>query len=316
MDLATCPRCQLAVPIARGKSHVTATGAVELWHSSCWMLSSRPAPLATISAPPRPRVALGTFATVTCATALAVVAGQRAWAEHNEPVASLAAIDVAFDAPSQPQIEVAHEGLTPQPQSATLFEAAYPMPTRDGRPLDQIFPSLHDWTHPVTASSELVPTQAARLFASPRDLPTIRPECGLGHCGIDLDGPRGRPVVAVAAGTIVRVERHELGLDGRSGRFVKIEHDDGTLTAYMHLDDVREGLEVGDRVAGGELVGTLGATAVYAAPPHLHFSLEIPNRPGRHGDNVDTRYADPAPFLVRATVTARPERKHAVKPAT
>ena len=31
----------------------------------------------------------------------------------------------------------------------------------------------------------------------------------------------------------------------------RIEHDDGTLTAYMHLDDIADGLEVGDRVEAG-----------------------------------------------------------------
>ncbi len=113
----------------------------------------------------------------------------------------------------------------------------------------------------------------------------------------------------------MRVERHELGLDGRSGRYVRIEHEDGTLTAYMHLDDVLDGLEVGDHVNGGEYIGTLGATAVYESVPHLHFSLEIPNQPGYHGDNTDTHYVDPAPFLVRAAIAPAPDRRRATKPA-
>src|SRR5262249_27176939 len=110
--------------------------------------------------------------------------------------------------------------------------------------------------------------------------------------------------------------RSELGLDGRSGRYVRIEHDDGTLTAYMHLDAIAEDLQVGDHVDGGQYIGTLGATAVYSAPPHLHFTLEVPNHPGAHGDNTDTHFVDPAPFLVRAAIAPTPERKHATKPAT
>jgi murein DD-endopeptidase MepM/ murein hydrolase activator NlpD len=167
----------------------------------------------------------------------------------------------------------------------------------------------------VTASAELMPEQASRHFGAER-VGIDRPECGAGHCGIDLDGPRGRPIVAVAAGTVVRVERHELGLDGLSGRYVRIEHDDGTLTAYMHMDDVDEALQVGDHVEGGQYIGTLGATATYASPPHLHFSLEVPNHPGTHGDTTDTHYVDPAPFLVRSTITRTPERRHPVKPAS
>ena len=96
---------------------------------------------------------------------------------------------------------------------------------------------------------------------------------------------------------------------------MRIEHTDGTLTAYMHLDTIADGLEVGDQVVAGQYLGTLGATACYRAAAHLHFSLELPNHPGRHGDNTDTRYIDPAPFLVRARVVAVPDRRHARKPA-
>ena len=114
---------------------------------------------------------------------------------------------------------------------------------------------------------------------------------------------------------MVRVERSELGLDGRSGRYVRIEHDDGSLTAYMHMDDVADGLEVGDHVEAGQYIGTLGATAIYASLPHLHFSLEIPNRAGSLGDITDTHYVDPAPFLARASIAKIPDRRHAIKPA-
>jgi murein DD-endopeptidase MepM/ murein hydrolase activator NlpD len=167
--------------------------------------------------------------------------------------------------------------------------------------IDEQFPTLVAWVHPVMATRELYPPQEVRHFGAARK-GVERPECGQGHCGVDLDGPRGTPIVAVAAGTIVRVERHELGLDGRSGRYVRIQHEDGTLTAYMHLDIVAEGLHVGDRVGAGQVIGTLGATACYSAPAHLHFSLEVPNRPTEHGDITDTHYVDPGPYLQRATV--------------
>src|SRR5215470_6233773 len=121
--------------------------------------------------------------------------------------------------------------------------------------LDELFLSLRAWTHPVTASPELMPEQSSRHFGAHRE-GIERPECGEGHCGVDLDGPRGRPIVAVAAGTVVRVELSERGLDGRSGRYVRIEHDDGALTSYMHMDDVAD-LHVRDHVAAGQYVGTL-----------------------------------------------------------
>src|SRR5262249_27082226 len=192
----------------------------------------------------------------------------------------------------------------------TMLEAKWEIPTlHDGTPLDWAYPSLINWVHPVTASPELIPTQQSRLFGEPRiGVDNPRPECGQGHCGIDLDGPRGRAIVAVAAGRIVRVERAEDGTDGRSGRFVHIEHDDGALTSYMHLDTVADGLAAGDRVHAGQYIGTLGATAVFSAPPHLHFQLEIPNHRGTRGDTTDTHFVNPAPFLVRAMIVAEPLR--------
>jgi murein DD-endopeptidase MepM/ murein hydrolase activator NlpD len=104
----------------------------------------------------------------------------------------------------------------------------------------------------------------------------------------------------------VRIERHEKGLDGRSGRYVRIQHEDGTLTSYMHLDQIVADLHVGDRVSAGQVIGTLGATACYEAPAHLHFSLEVPTVAHERGDITDTRYVDPAPFLQHATVISEP----------
>ena len=120
-------------------------------------------------------------------------------------------------------------------------------------------------------------------------------------------------VVAVAAAIVVRIERSELGRDKRSGRYVRLEHEDGALTSYMHLDEIADGLEVGDRVIGGQQIGLLGATAVYKAAPHLHFDLALPNTPGRHGDSTDVHYVDPMPFLARATILAAPDRRRPQK---
>jgi murein DD-endopeptidase MepM/ murein hydrolase activator NlpD len=251
------------------------------------------------------------------------VIGKWTWGEMAPPPAtSLANGDVS--APAEPIAlrvsEAAHERAPARIVTVeTELEARYEVPMRNAMRLDEMFPTLRAWTHPVTATAELMPEGAGRHFGAER-VGIERPECGAGHCGVDLDGPRGRPIVAVAAGTVVRVELSELGLDGRSGRYVRIEHDDGTLTAYMHMDDVAD-LRVGDRVAAGQYVGTLGATAVFASAPHLHFSLEIPAHPGLHGDNTDTHYVDPAPFLVRSTVSTgtqvatRRTRTHEIKPA-
>ena len=289
---------------------MTADGSLQLWHRACYEQRDRPIAPVQILEPPPVRYGRATTVVTSRArlvgtvSAIAVVGiGLVGWAAANPPTAASANIDVAAQEPTEIRgRSAAHEVIPPR----VVRGDELAIPTIDAVPLDRIYPSLRSWIHPVAAASERVPELPSRRFGSTR-IGIDRTECGRGHCGVDLDGPRGRPIVAVAAGTVVRVERSELGADGRSGRYVRLEHDDGTLTAYMHLDDVAE-LRVGDRVDPGQYVGTLGATAVYSAPPHLHFSLEIPDRPGVRGDHTETEYVDPAPFLARARIAPAPPR--------
>jgi len=312
-----------------GRPFVTAFNVVELWHRDCFderdVLVTRSTPLDFLPTPPSPRLVRVLGGAVAGSMLVAIVLGQWTWGEMAPPPAALVA-NVEPAAPVESValrvVDTAHERIPARIVTVeTELEARYAVPERDGLLLDEMFPSLRAWTHPVTGSPELMPDQPSRHFGAHRE-GIDRPECGEGHCGIDLDGPRGRPIVAVAAGTVVRVELSERGLDGRSGRYVRIEHDDGTLTAYMHMDEVAD-VRVGDRVAAGQYVGTLGATAVFESVPHLHFSLEVPAQPGLHGDNTNTHYVDPAPFLVRSTIApiarlegnAERERRHPIKPA-
>jgi len=325
------------VQLHEGRPAVGVTG-VELWHTSCWQVRhARPVEEVAVVAPapsrsrklkralttgpqrlvravitpsvrgPRFWVGMTTGAAVI---ALAVVALSRI--EGDPQPSSLAAFD-ASEPTETPMVAAQTTSNEAEPPTPDLT-AQYPIPAQHGTPLDELYPSLSDWTHPVTGTERLLNEFTTGGFGAERGGGTHR-ECGAGHCGVDLGGPRGRPIVAVADGVVVHIERSELGRDGRSGRYVRIEHDDGTLTAYMHMDSIIAGLQVGDHVDGGQQIGTLGATAVTSAAPHLHFSLEIPNVPGTHGDNVNTQYVDPAPFLVRANVLDRAERHHPTKPA-
>jgi murein DD-endopeptidase MepM/ murein hydrolase activator NlpD len=316
MGNSGCPRCQRAVALIDGRPFVTANGSVELWHSKCFEQRHVPLvedvpPVVYGDAPPaKPKSRARFVGSVAGIMVVALVLV--GWATAGTPSAAIANIDVSVpEATAMRGAFAAHEIIPPRVQrGATADELA--IPTIDAVPLDRIYPSLRGWIHPVSATTEKVPTQWSRRFGSSRQ-GILRTECGEGHCGMDLDGPRGRPIVAVAAGTIVRREDSELGQDGRSGRYVRIQHDDGTYTAYMHMDEIADGLRVGDRVDAGQYIGTLGATAVFSAPPHLHFSLEVPDRLGVHGDNTQTEYVDSAPFLARARVAPTPDRT--AKPA-
>lgn len=324
MVAGICPRCKAAVALHDGRPFVTAEGVIEVWHPACFddrdVCVARSTPVDFLPTPPTPRFIRVLGGGVAGSMLVAIVIGQWTWGEMAPPPAtSLANVDLGgLTEPVRFRlVDTEHEIIPSRIATVeTEIEARYEVPLRKGSRLDELFPSLRAWTHPVTGTDELMPDQSSRRFGAPRE-GIERAECGEGHCGVDLDGPRGRPLVAVASGTVVRVELNELGLDGRSGRYVRIEHDDGTLTSYMHMDQVAD-LRVGDRVSGGQYVGTLGATAVFSAPPHCHFALEVPDHPGQHGDITDTHYVDPAPFLVRATIApALPTvaHHHAIKPA-
>jgi murein DD-endopeptidase MepM/ murein hydrolase activator NlpD len=326
------------VQLHEGRPFVSANGFVELWHSSCWQIRhARPVEEVAIVAPARSRsrklkralttgpqrlvravitpaergprfwVGMGTGASVVVLTCVAL-----SRLTGDVPPTSLAVFDAnePSEAPTVSAQTTTNEAEPPTPDLTAL----YPVELEHGTPIDELYPSLLDWMHPVAGTDRPLPEYSTGSFGAGR-AGGRHLECGAGHCGVDLSGPRGRAVIAVTDGVVVRVERSELGRDGRSGRYVRIEHDDGTLTAYMHLDSIIPDLQVGDRVDGGQQIGTLGATAIHTAAPHLHFSLELPNVPGTHGDNVNTHYVDPAPFLVRAAVLDRAERHHPTKPA-
>jgi murein DD-endopeptidase MepM/ murein hydrolase activator NlpD len=82
------------------------------------------------------------------------------------------------------------------------------------------------------------------------------------------------PVVAAAAGTVAYVVEHAPDDDpdggGGYGNQVRLLHEHGIFTLYAHLD--RVSVRVGERVALGQKLGTMGRTGL-AGDRHLHFSL-------------------------------------------
>jgi murein DD-endopeptidase MepM/ murein hydrolase activator NlpD len=148
------------------------------------------------------------------------------------------------------------------------------------------------WVHPLAGPRQM-PVNASSRFAAPR--PGHRPaECGLGHCGIDIGRTRGTIVHAIADGEVVSAYTE---IRGEAGRYVAIDHGGGLRTFYMHLDELRAGLEVHHKVRAGDPLGTIGTTGFVREIPHLHFALTLEH----HGR---TWYVDPEPFLRHAVVLA------------
>lgn len=90
------------------------------------------------------------------------------------------------------------------------------------------------------------------------------------HEGVDLAAVKGTAVKAAATGVVTRADKTVPGY----GTLVEIEHGKGFKTRYGHLDEIL--VRVGDKVALGDLIGTVGATGNVRGkkdPSHLHFEI-------------------------------------------
>jgi hypothetical protein len=91
------------------------------------------------------------------------------------------------------------------------------------------------------------------------------------HRGIDLKAPMGTPVLASAAGTVVKSE-----YSGPYGYLILIKHDDTTETMYCHLSKLL--VEAGQKVDSGVTIGQVGSSGK-SIGPHLHFEIRKSGKP-------------------------------------
>ena len=104
------------------------------------------------------------------------------------------------------------------------------------------------------------------------------------HEGLDVRAPKGAKIVAVADGIINTVAFSE-----SSGYYIAIDHMNGWLSLYVHLNDDIIGddnaggsasafakeYKRGDRVQRGEVIGFVGNSGnAEGTVPHLHFELK------------------------------------------
>lgn len=90
------------------------------------------------------------------------------------------------------------------------------------------------------------------------------------HAGVDFRSPAGTAVGAAADGRVVNA-----GWEGAYGRMVEISHDNGVSTRYAHLSGI--GVVVGQRVAKGSVIGTIGSSG-RSTGPHLHYETRVNRR--------------------------------------
>ena len=87
------------------------------------------------------------------------------------------------------------------------------------------------------------------------------------HAGLDLLATAGTAVIAAAPGRVTWAARR----DGW-GKLVTVVHGHNVRTMYAHLSSID--VKVGDWVAGGAILGHVGATGD-ATGPHLHLEVRV-----------------------------------------
>ena len=94
------------------------------------------------------------------------------------------------------------------------------------------------------------------------------------HTGLDFAAPEGSEIRSIGPGVVT-----EASSDGSFGNKTVVRLDDGTVLWYCHQSEF--GVEPGQRLAPGDLVGYVGSTGNVTGP-HLHLEVH----PGK-GDPID-----------------------------
>lgn len=87
------------------------------------------------------------------------------------------------------------------------------------------------------------------------------------HSGLDIAVPRGTPIKASSAGRVL-----DTGDYFFNGKTVFLDHGNGLITMYCHLDRIDVGS--GESIGKGQRIGLAGMTG-RASGPHLHWSVVL-----------------------------------------
>lgn len=103
------------------------------------------------------------------------------------------------------------------------------------------------------------------------------------HWGVDYAEPQGTPIIIVKAGKCILSASSD-----SAGEWIKIQHEDGSVTTYMHLSERL--VDVGDNVKAGTVIGLVGSTGM-STGPHLHWEYQASNSAERtDGKSIASDY--------------------------
>ena len=93
------------------------------------------------------------------------------------------------------------------------------------------------------------------------------------HLGVDIETAENAPIYAAADGTVSKI-----WVDTLMGYCIAIKHSGNCVTVYKNLSaTLPEGISEGVAVRSGQLIATVGNSAMVevADEPHLHFEMTV-----------------------------------------
>lgn len=93
------------------------------------------------------------------------------------------------------------------------------------------------------------------------------------HLGVDIVTEENAPVYAAADGTVSKIWKDTL-----MGYSIAVKHSGDCYTIYKNLSEtLPEGISEGVKVRSGQLIGSVGESAMVeiAEEPHLHFEMTV-----------------------------------------
>ncbi|WP_244362670.1 M23 family metallopeptidase [Streptomyces aquilus] len=125
------------------------------------------------------------------------------------------------------------------------------------------------------------PAKAAAYAGSCPAAGTVTQGWSSGHDGVDIANSRGTSIYSTGPGTVIAS-----GPASGYGQWIRIRHDDGTITEYGHMYERL--VSVNQRVDSGQLIALMGSEGD-STGPHLHLRV--------YASTSATRGVDPVPYL-------------------